>query len=410
MHRLLLAHLALLLSTNALADATPSATPPATMAVATANGMATNQLPIRSQAQLDAYLRTHAGEPTPLDALTPGARERFIDGLVFGRNGLVGFDPQDLPQLTREQGHALLALFGAEQYADTLTNWAKHARAADTTATISALERRYNGYNHLLRQRQAEGQDHWPSLRAALPEAFDRRAAAQLDNASLTLLYRAIVATYVARPTPAGLQAQLHTLELLRDRGQADAAQLDAAGNALLLAHRTEDARRLLANGGSADWPHWLHFDDRLGPGAHGPTLWSLDTDGTTLRRQRIDLRTPQILITAGCHISDDAARAIADDPELGPAFHRHALWLSNPPGTEDMSLVRNWNQRHPQMPLHPIYAAAEWPLLPHPWAMPTFFLVRDGRVQAQLKGSPADDQAQRRALKRMLQDAGLLP
>ncbi len=311
------------------------------MAVATANGMATNQLPIHSQAQLDTYLRTHASEPTPLDALTPGARERFIDGLVFGRNGLSGFETTDLPQLTREQGRALLALFGAEQYADTLTNWAKHARAADTTATISTLERRYNGYNRILRQRQAEREDPWPSLRAALPEAFDRSAAAQLDNASLTLLYRAIVATYLVRPTPAGLQAQLDTLELLRDRGQADAAQLDAAGNALLLAHRTEDARRLLANGGSADWPHWLHFDDRLGPGAHGPTLWSLDTDGTTLRRQRIDLRTPRILITAGCHLSDDAARAIANDPELGPAFRRHALWLSNPPGAEDMSALR---------------------------------------------------------------------
>ncbi|WP_045765602.1 hypothetical protein [Xanthomonas albilineans] len=379
------------------------------MAVATTNDEANNQLPIRSQSQLDAYLRAHAGEPTPLDAFSPGARERFIDGLVFGRIGLSGFDTQDLAQLTREQGRALLALFGAAQYADTLPHWAKQARAVDTATTIGAFEHRYNGYNRLLRQRQDEDRPPWPSLRAALPEAFDRSAAAQLDNASLTLLYRAIVATYTLHPTAAGLQAQLRTLELLRDRGQADAAQLDTAGNALLLAHRTEDARRLLATGGDADWPHWLRFDDRLGPGAHGPTLWSLDAGGTTLRRQPIDLRRPRILVTAGCHFAADAARAIANDPKLGPAFRRHALWLSLPPGAEDMGDVRAWDQRHPQMPLHPIYAAAEWPLLPHPWTMPTFFLIRDGRVQAQLQGWPADDHAQRRTLKRMLQRAGLL-
>ncbi|WP_045770006.1 hypothetical protein [Xanthomonas albilineans] len=379
------------------------------MAAATTNDEANNPLPIRSQSQLDAYLRAHAGEPTPLDAFSPGARERFIDGLMFGRNGLSGFDTQDLAQLTREQGRALLALFGAAQYADTLPHWAKQAHNVDATATIGALERRYNGYERVLSKLQHEGRDPWPSLRAALPEAFDRSAAAQLDSTSLALLYRAIVATYTLRPTAAGLEAQLHTLNLLRDRGQADAAQLDAAGNALLLAHRTEDARRLLATGGDADWPHWLRFDDRLGPGAHGPTLWSLDAGGTTLRRQRIDLRPPRILITAGCHFSDDAARAIANDPELGPAFRRHALWLSLPPGKEDMSDVHAWNQRHPQMPLHPIYEQQEWPLLPRHWAMPTFFLVRDGRVQAQLQGWPADDQAQRRALKRMLQRAGLL-
>lgn len=40
---------------------------------------------------------------------------------------------------------------------------------------------------------------------------------------------------------------------------------------------------------------------------------------------------------------------------------------------------------------------------------MPTFFLVRDGKVVAQLQGWPADDGAQRRALKAMLQGAGLL-
>ncbi|MBB6366113.1 hypothetical protein FHR56_001226 [Xanthomonas sacchari] len=399
--------LALCLATHALAQPPPPTAP--AHVIASDTEVAAQGLPIRSSAQLETYLRAHAGQRTPLDALTPGARERFLDGLVFGRNGLGGFDTQDLPQLTRAQGRALLALFGVERYAETLPHWATQPRASAPAARIGDLERRYNRYNRALHGLGRTGRDPWPALRSALPEAFDRSATAPLDDAALELLYRALVATYALRPNPAGLDAQLQVLAQLRRRGQASAAQVDAAGHALLLAHRVEDARRVLADGGSAEWPHWLRVDDRLGSGTHGPTLWSLDADGRTLHRQRIDLRPTQILVTAGCHFAADAARAITADPELGPAFRRHARWLALPPGSEDMDALRAWNRAQPQTPLHPLYDVAEWPLLPREWRMPTFFLVRDGKVVAQLQGWPADAAAQRRALKAMLQGAGLL-
>ncbi|WP_295929893.1 hypothetical protein [uncultured Xanthomonas sp.] len=400
---------ALVLCMAMSAAAQPPPAPPAQGAANADTAATVEQLPIRSSAQLAAYLRAHAGQRTPLDALTPGARERFLDGLVFGRNGLGGFDTQDLPQLTRTQGRALLALFGVERYAESLPHWATQPRAHEPTAAIGDLERRYNGYNRNLDGLGRTGRDPWPAVRSALPEAFDPAAIAQSDAAALDLLYRAVVATYALRPTPAGLDTQLQVLAQLRRRGQASAAQVDDAGNALLLAHRVDDARRLLADGGSADWPHWLRFEDRLGAAAQGPTLWSLEPDGRTLHRQRIDLGPPQILVTAGCHFAADAARAIAADPELGPAFRRHALWLTLPPGSEDLEALRAWNQAQPQTPLHPLYDVEEWPLLPREWRMPTFFLVRDGKVVAQVQGWPADDVAQRRALKAMLQGAGLL-
>ncbi|MEL4890774.1 hypothetical protein PQU63_04230 [Xanthomonas protegens] len=401
------ASVALCLATHALAQP-PSPTPPAQVA-ASGDTVAAAGLPIRSSAQLAAYLRAHAGQRTPLDALTPGAHERFLDGLVFGRNGLGGFDTQDLPQLTRTQGRALLALFGVERYAESLPHWATQPRVSDPAAPIGDLERRYNRYNRDPRGARHTQGDPWPVLRSALPEAFDPTAITHLDAAALELLYRAVAAAYALRPIPAGLDAQLQLLAQLRLRGQATATQLEAAGNALLLAHRVEDARALVAAGGSADWPHWLRIDDRLDTGAQGPTLWSLDTDGRTLRRQRIDLRPTQLLVTAGCHFAADAAAAIAADPELGPVFRRHALWLSLPPGSENLDALRAWNRTHPQTPLHPLYDVEEWPLLPREWRMPTFFLVRDGKVVAQVQGWPADDGAQRRALKAMLQGAGLL-
>jgi hypothetical protein len=386
----------------------PSSAVPASRTAETGTGTETASPPqIRSKAQLDAYLRAHAGQPTPLDALTPGARERFLDGLVFGSRGLAGFDTQDLAQLTREQGRQLLALFGAERYAATLRPWAEQARAARADAQIGDLERRYNRYNRTLKQQRPTG-DAWDQLRGDLPEAFDRTAIGRLPNDALVLLYRAIERAYAQAPTSEGLELQLQALNALRHRDLADARQLDSAADALLLAHRYEDARRLLATGGSSDWPRWLRFEDRLDGPAPGPTLWVADASGTTLWRQRIDLRPAQILVTAGCHFSEDAARAIAADPVLGPAFQRHARWLALPPGAEDMAALRAWNQAHPQTPLYPIYDRDEWRILPE-WDMPTFYLVRDGKVLAQLKGWPADDRDQRRRLAALLRGAGLL-
>ncbi|MET0551272.1 MAG: hypothetical protein ABW002_18605, partial [Xanthomonas sp.] len=224
-----LASLALCLATHALAQP-PSPAPPTGKATS-GDATVAEAVPIRSAAQLQAYLRTHAGQRTPLDALTPGARERFLDGLVFGRTGLGGFDTQDLPQLTRTQGRALLALFGVERYAETLPHWAPQPRRSDPAARIGNLERRYNRYHRNLDDLRRTGRDPWPALRSALPETFDPAATAQLDDTALELLYRAVVATYALRPTPAGLDAQLRALAQLRRRGQASAAQVDAAGN-----------------------------------------------------------------------------------------------------------------------------------------------------------------------------------
>lgn len=221
----------------------------------------------------------------------------------------------------------------------------------------------------------------------------------------MALLYRAINAAYATTATPQGLDAQLRVLNELRHRGRANAAQFEAASDALLRAHRFEDARHMLAAGGTASWPRWLHFEDRLGATATpAPTLWTLDASGTTLQRQPVDLAPAQILVTAGCHYAEDAARAIAADPELSPAFRRHARWLSLPPGSEDfLQTIRTWNREHPHTSLQPIYDRDEWSVLPPGWEMPTFYLVRHGRVIAQTKGWPSDPRRQRNELKNML-------
>src|SRR5690606_4178870 len=86
------------------------------------------QSAIRGQAQLDDYLRRHAasGEPTPLDAFSPGARERFLSDLVWGSKGLGGFNRSDLAEeLDDDQIRAVLGLFGSDMAA-----YAPRSRAA----------------------------------------------------------------------------------------------------------------------------------------------------------------------------------------------------------------------------------------------------------------------------------------
>ena len=70
---------------------------------------------IKSQADLSAYLRS-AGRDSPLMALSPGARERFLDSLAFNENGLVGYNHEELGrELTASQAYRILALFGAQR-------------------------------------------------------------------------------------------------------------------------------------------------------------------------------------------------------------------------------------------------------------------------------------------------------
>src|SRR3546814_13855955 len=73
-----------------------------------------------------------------------------------------------------------------------------------------------------------------------------------------------------------------------------------------------------------------------------------MNAEGNRLTRTAIDLEPTQILVTAGCHFSVDAAEDISADPVLGPVFARHAHWLVSTPGIESIDAARAWNQRLP--------------------------------------------------------------
>ena len=71
--------------------------------------------PIKSAGDLSDYLHT-AGPESPLMALTPGSRERFVASLQFNENGLVSYRYEELGrELTASQAYRVLALFGAQR-------------------------------------------------------------------------------------------------------------------------------------------------------------------------------------------------------------------------------------------------------------------------------------------------------
>jgi hypothetical protein len=69
--------------------------------------------PIRSDAELADYLKSHRA--SPLDAFSRAARAKFLDSLVFTDRGLGSYRTADIEaELTPRQANAILSLFGVQ--------------------------------------------------------------------------------------------------------------------------------------------------------------------------------------------------------------------------------------------------------------------------------------------------------
>ncbi|MBD3653169.1 hypothetical protein [Kangiella sp.] len=76
-----------------------------------------------------------AAKESPLDALSPAAKQRFIDSVVFTEEGVAGFYYKDLElELTPSEIHKILSLIGAQH----MTSAFKKARV-ETKADYSIL-------------------------------------------------------------------------------------------------------------------------------------------------------------------------------------------------------------------------------------------------------------------------------
>ena len=144
---------------------------------------------------------------------------------------------------------------------------------------------------------------------------------------------------------------------------------------------------------------------EQVKPDHDGPSMLTLSANQKELLHRPFDLHGPvQIVVVAGCHFAADAARDIHADPALDRIFTRHALWLGSQ--SENIDDVRQWNRDHPGQSMNIAWRDSEWQMLDS-WAMPTFYLFRNGRLVTPFGGWARETGTQQ--LRAALRQAGLL-
>lgn len=373
---------------------------------------------MRSRAQLDAWLTEHAAT-SPLNALSPGARERFLYSLRFHEQGLGGADASDLAdELSDQQIHDVLSLFGPEVARQVppsnrgeVQTLERNVRRRDA---IGDLERQYIEYykaaqdvdepeTEVRNRRKAEAFD------ATLAALYTPRSLARADDRDLRLLRRAANEVALATREPRHVDAFRAVFAEREKRKLISTGDLETLQSLFVSLHRTGDARRLreqYPHSGLSPLPQFrdpLSKDKDKDGGKGAPTAWRLDAEGKRLTRELVALEGTRLLVTASCHFSKDALRDISADARLAPVFARHAVWLSEAPGVAPFEAVKDWNREFAQTPILMIHDRAEWRLLPR-WRMPEFYVVRDGVVVDSIAGWEKGSEKSRDALLQMLQ------
>jgi hypothetical protein len=384
-------------------------------AVPTGSGAAAPFIATRDQ--LYAHLAAHPD--SPINALSPGARERFLISLRFNEGGLASFDPSDVAdELTDEQIHALLSSFGTHVLRYAPKSRAQQTRAYQRRASkdsgIGVLERQYNDF--YLAETNADAVDTQTRTRR-LGEIFDAKLSALYSNDGLRrandhelrLLQRAARDVAPITNLPRHVAAFEHVFAERTRRKLVSSEDVQSLRDLYLTLHRFKEASALASSHPTAALAPLPLFQDSIGDAAGRATVWRLDETGKQMTRTAVDLAPLQIVVAAACHFSKDAARDISEDELLGPVFAQHAQWLVLAPGRESMDEVENWNRELPRAPVAMIYDRKEWNVLPH-WNMPTFFIIRNGEVIESASGWQTGSAEYRDQLITMLRRTGLLP
>ena len=352
---------------------------------------------IATRAQLDVYIRDTPPAQSPLNWLTPAARRRFVDSLVFGENGLGGMDLGELRyELTREQAYALLRLFGTESYALDLDARAS-PRITDDDSAASVLEPRYE----TLIAAAADGDfaSQAKAVAAVYTENFaplqnkPRRSA--LNGRDVELLFRAAVLAFRLTSQPAYLADMRADFGELAHRHRIERPLASDLHDALILAHRNDEARALVAA-----YPllqrspaPLMRSPQRIRNGQS--SLW-IATPGTRIRelvRLRFNIRAPAqviVLASTSCHFSANAARGIEADPLLRDLFREYAQWVAPADEITAFDAVQAWNSAHPALRLGIAYDDAALPMVGR-FETPTFYFLDHGTVVDIVVGWPAE-------------------
>lgn len=352
--------------------------------------------PFLSRAQLDAYLRDTPAGKSPLDWLTSAGRRRFLDSVVFGEQGLGGISVADLRyELTRRQAYVLLQLFGVQDYAldlDALTlprPTAENPSGSQLEASYDRLLAAERGDIDLAARQRAVSGSYMADFAPLQAEA---RLSALGDH-DLELLFRGAVLAFGISHQPAHLADMRRDFDELQRRHRVDRPHAGDLYDALLAAHRTEEARALLGMHASIERrpPPQMRSLGRIRPGQ--PSLW-ITTPGPRARelvRVRFNIRArAQVIVLAstGCHFSTAAARDIEADAQLSSLFHDYGQWVAPPSEITAFDAVREWNRLHPDLRLGIAFDGDALPMVARA-ETPVFYFLDHGMVVDMVVGWP---------------------
>jgi hypothetical protein len=356
--------------------------------------------PIHSRADLDAYLKAKTNSDSPLNALAPDARRRFLASLKFGRSGVGGFSTADLQYLSAVQVYRILALFGMQAYTPDIVPIPTRPVAPQTAGArpgkVTAVQKRFDAWWDFV---QRSGGNFGSNGAAAAREYQKLFAADQTPQKirgagveDLRLLLRAAAqAASATEDVRSGRDAMLDLDELERRRAAAP-PDYRQAYEALMVTKQFAAARKLYqAQPVVAPSPP-PEFRDEAGGVAPGtPTVLKVSTERREVIRRPVDLSGPArvvILTDPACHFCAYFLDALQSRPQLRRRLEQHALWIAPPSGVFDFDTLQQWNRAHPAERIDIMYRLQEWPMVKD-LAVPTFYFLQNGSLVTTVVGWP---------------------
>jgi hypothetical protein len=358
---------------------------------------------VRSQAQLNQAL---ASGPTPLDALTPYGKRRFMRGLRWGEHGLGGFSFASVQrELDPEQARAVLRFIDAENLLPMLSQGMVGpplrlpAPSADIEQSLAEFERFASGDDE---RRHDAGTAETTLQRRTVLQRYRELFGSRMDAAALKgqpsgyllPLFDAAALAAEKSPGSTAFGDLLLVHAELAARGVDTRRTLDdGVLHAMLAARRFEQARSFAT--GKPQLAHRTvpRVVDTLGPDFSGRSEFRYDAASATLTRHAFAPRNRRMLLMVvgeGCHFSRDALAAITGDAALLARLREAGLTLIVPPQSPiPLAYVSEWNAAHPELPIH-------IPAYPQEWqdidvaGTPEFHLLARGKPVARRSGWPA--------------------
>lgn len=354
------------------------------LCIAVANAMAdkagaSDAPPLLSTpAEVDAYLSHTSPGQSPLDLLSVPARSRFISELRAGHFII----PDELDaELTRDEMLRVLRLFGATEVPSSMS-----PRKVHLSLGASESPERTRDFDALNESRLSQGG------REVALSLYNERfrpsqnadALRQMTDGDVALFVRA--AMIASQFSPETSKDVLVALSEADRRGITAPAWVNRTHNSFVTRRDFVQANVFRTQHLDVHLPLMpTVLDERHG---EGPSVLKFVDEGghETLLRQTMNTDAPaQVFVVAGCHFSIDAAKAIESDPEMRSLFSRHVSWITPPEyNPADPELI-SWNHDHPIEAMTTVWKADEWPF--DLGAMPTFYFLRRGRVEATVVG-----------------------